>query len=243
MSDSTSQGFSEAQPFVPPTETIPDNNDKPFVPALLVIDMQNDFVSGSLAVPGATEILSRVNDLIKLPGFKVKVATRDHHPEHHISFAETHQKDVFSKITIYHPEDADELKGLEQVLWPVHCVADTDGADFVPGLIVDRFDHVIYKGTHSKIESYSAFQDAWGRNVTELPGLLEEKGVTDVFCVGLAGDFCVKYTAIDAVEFGYRTWVVVDGVKSISHDDTAYKQQKEKGVRFTLSKDVKKKLA
>lgn len=235
--------YTEANPFIPQTESIPGDDDKPFVPALLVIDMQNDFVYGSLPVPGAVTILRKVNDLIKFPGFKIKVATRDSHPEEHVSFAKTHQKPLFTKITIYHPEDPDKLMGLEQVLWPVHCVASTGGADFIPGLVVDRFDHTIYKGTHPKIESYSAFRDAWGRNETELPGLLKEKGVTDIFCVGLAGDFCVKYTAMDAAEYGYRTWVIVDGVKSISHDDVAWNELQERGVRFTKFQDVKEKVA
>ncbi len=93
---------------------------------------------------------------------------------------------------------------------------DTTGAQFVPGLNTTAFDAVIFKGTHAHIESYSAFKDIWGKDTTELPGLIEAAGVTDVFIVGLAGDYCVKYTAIDSLEFGYRTWLITDGIKSIA---------------------------
>ncbi|KAF6766743.1 pyrazinamidase/nicotinamidase [Ephemerocybe angulata] len=239
MADSTQKGVKPA--YTPQTEPIPDDG-KPFVPALLVIDMQNDFVYGSLAVPGASNIINRVNQLIDLP-FTTKVATRDYHPDNHVSFAKTHQQEPFSRIIIYHPDDRDELKGLEQVLWPVHCVAKTVGADFVPGLTQTKFEKTIFKGTHRKVESYSAFRDAWARDESELPGHLAEHGITDVFCVGLAGDFCVKYTALDAVDYGYRTWVVVDCVKSISQDEVAWDKLKSAGVHFTTSEFVKKRIA
>jgi len=228
--------------YTPETEIIPDDG-KPFIPALIVIDMQNDFVYGSLPVPGGAAIIPKVNELIDLP-FTTKIATKDFHPDNHLSFAETHQKPLFSKVVIYHPEDTDKLLGMEQVLWPIHCVANTSGADFVPGLKLDKFETVIFKGTHPKIESYSAFKDIWAKNETELPGVLEQHGVTDVFCCGLAGDYCVKYTAKDAAEtYGYRTWVVLDAVKSISKDSVAWDEMKAAGVKFTQLADVQKRLA
>lgn len=230
----------DPSPYVPETEVIP-NDGKAFHPALVVIDMQNDFVTGSLPVPGGASILPQVNDLIQLP-FEAKIATRDHHPENHVSFAKTHERPEFTKIVIYHPADPAELLGKEQMLWPVHCVADTGGADFIPGLITDKFDATIMKGTHPNIESYSGFKDIWGKSETELPQILNDKGVTDVFYVGLAGDFCVKYTAIDSVEYGFRTWVVVDAVKSISQDEVAWNLMRDNGVRFTRTDDVKKRL-
>lgn len=209
-----------------------------FVPALIVIDMQNDFVSGSLAIAGAESIISTVNATIDLP-WKIKIATRDFHPDNHVSFAHTHEKPEFSKKVIFHPEDKDNLKGIEQTLWPIHCVADTRGADFVPGLNTTAFDAVVHKGTHAHIESYSAFKDIWGRDTTELPDLIEACGVTDVFIVGLAGDYCVKYTAIDSAEFGYRTWLITDGIKSIASEDGVYKELSSKGIHLTTLKDVK----
>ncbi|TFK26638.1 pyrazinamidase/nicotinamidase [Coprinopsis marcescibilis] len=227
--------------YVPPTEPIPEHFSSPFVPGLIVIDMQNDFVTGSLAVPGGATIIDKVNEMIKLP-FKVKIATRDFHPDNHVSFSKTHEKEPNSIITIFHPEDSEKLLGVQQVLWPVHCVASTEGAEFVPSLITSDFQKVIHKGTHPKIESYSAFQDIWGRGATELQEIIDKQGVTDLFFVGLAGDYCVKYTALDAADLGYRTWVAVDAVKSISQDAVAWDEMKSNGIRFTTVADVEKKL-
>jgi nicotinamidase-related amidase len=215
-----------------------------FVPALIVVDMQHDFVHGSLAVPGAEAIIETVNEVISLPGFKLKVATQDFHPSNHISFASTHQRPTFSTVMIYHPEDIlDKTKGIKQVLWPDHCVANTIGANFVKGLKTDSFDAIIHKGTHSHIESYSAFRDIWNKGETELPELLSKRKITDVFFVGLAGDYCVKYTAIDALEYGYKTWVVTDAIKSISDEEAAYEGLKKKGAHFLTSEELKHKLS
>ncbi|KAF9015718.1 Isochorismatase-like protein [Cyathus striatus] len=203
--------------------------------------MQNDFVYGSLPVPGGSTIIDKVNEAIDLP-FRVRIATRDFHPDNHISFAETHRKPLFSTTTIYHPDDKEQIMGVQQTLWPIHCVAYTGGADFVPGLKTTTFDAVIHKGTHPSIESYSAFRDIWHKGTTDLPTLLELNGITDVFFVGLAGDYCVKYTALDAVDFGYNSWVVSDGVKSISADEIAWNEMKEKGVKFLSLSELKAKL-
>lgn len=216
--------------------------DKPtFVPALIVIDMQNDFVYGSLAVPGGESLIDRINTLIDLP-FKARIATRDFHPDNHISFANTHQKPTFSRATLFHPGDEEEKEGAELTMWPIHCVAYSGGADFVVGLKTTTFDAVVHKGTHPRIESYSAFRDVWGKTETELPGILEELGVTDIYLAGLAGDYCVKYTAIDAVDYGYNTWLVRDAIKSISKEesDRSFAQMDKKGVKFTTIKELQK---
>jgi nicotinamidase len=213
-----------------------------FVPALIVIDMQNDFVYGSLPVPGGATIIDTVNKLLDLP-FKLKIGTRDFHPRNHVSFAKTHGVDVYSKKIIFHPEDTDKLVGIEQVLWPDHCVEDTNGAEFVPGLESTKFDGVVYKGTHPRIESYSAFCDIWGRGLTKLPGLLAEKGVTDLYFAGLAGDYCVKYTAIDGLKFGYNVWLVTDAIKSISDQELAFAELQKQGAKLTTSKEVEALLA
>ncbi|KAF5312445.1 hypothetical protein D9619_002636 [Psilocybe cf. subviscida] len=212
-----------------------------YVPALIVVDMQHDFVYGSLQVPGGASIIDPVNKLIDMP-FTMRVATRDYHPDNHVSFAKTHQKSEFSKETIFHPEDSTKSLGVEQTLWPVHCVANTDGANFVTGLETSKFDAIMHKGTHPHIESYSAFRDIWCKGTTELPGLLNAQGVTDLYFVGLAGDYCVKYTALDAMDFGYNTWVIRDGIRSISDDDVAEKALLAKGVRFTTMQEVEKRL-
>jgi nicotinamidase len=226
-----------------PSMAIGNNPIPDFVPALIVIDMQHDFVHGSLAVPGAESIIGTINEIIALPGFKLKIATRDFHPDNHISFASTHNKPVLSTATIFHPEDIDNIKGIEQVLWPNHCVANTTGANFVVGLKADSFDATIHKGTHSHIESYSAFRDIWNKNETELPELLLRKNITDIFFVGLAGDYCVKYTALHALDYGYETWVVTDAIKSIGDEEVAYEALKRKGAHGITLKELKHKLA
>lgn len=215
--------------------------DSKLVPALLVIDMQHDFVHGSLAVPEAPSIINKINSLLDLP-FISKIGTKDFHPADHVSFAATHQKPVGSKITVYPPGDARAERALEQVLWPVHCVASTPGSAFVEGLKHEALDAVVHKGTDPAIESYSAFCDPWHLTTTELPKLLEARGVTDVFLAGLAGDFCVKYTAIDAVEFGFRVWVIQDAVKSVFDTGLEWEEMRKKGVLSVSSAEVKEKL-
>ncbi|KAG5636595.1 hypothetical protein H0H81_007535 [Sphagnurus paluster] len=208
-----------------------------FRPALLVIDMQYDFVHGSLAVEGGHSIIDTVNLLLALP-FVAKIASKDYHPPNHISFAETHQKPVFSKIRLLHPDGGEE--SLEQVLWPVHCVADTPGSEFVEGLHSGALTSIVHKGTHPSIEMYSAFRDPWHLENTVLPSVLESHGVTDVFIVGIAGDYCVKSTALDAVDFGYKTWVVRDAVRSVSFEGTEWTDMQLKGVRIVDSEEVKR---
>ncbi|KIL71565.1 hypothetical protein M378DRAFT_65809 [Amanita muscaria Koide BX008] len=210
--------------------------------ALVVVDMQYDFVYGSLAVSDADTIVDTINQLLDL-SFVKKIGTKDYHPSDHVSFAATHDKPVFSTTTIYPPgEEKDESKALEQVLWPVHCVASTPGSEFVDKLHSDALDAVVHKGTHRDIESYSAFQDPWKITTTELPRLLSESGVTDVYVCGVAGDYCVKSTALDAVEYGYRTWVVQDAVKSVSNSGAEWKEMENRGVRAITSDELIRRL-
>jgi len=121
-------------------------------------------------------------------------------------------------------------------------VANTTGAEFVEGLKTDSFDAIIHKGTHSHIESYSAFRDIWNVTETELPTLLSQNHVTDIFFVGLAGDYCVKYTAVDALEYGFGTWLVTDAIKSIASEEATFKALKEKGAHFLTLKELKQKM-
>jgi nicotinamidase-related amidase len=211
-----------------------------FKPVLIVVDVQFDFVRGSLAVPEAESIIDGINSLLdsNLPFIK-KIATKDYHPPDHISFATTHGKPLLSTTTIYPPgQEKDESKALEQVLWPVHCVASTPGADFLEELHSGAFDAVVYKGTNREIESYSAFHDPWKITTTELPQLLSANGVTDVFMCGLAGDYCVKCTALDAVDYGYKTWIIRDAVKSVSKSGAEWTEMEERGVKMTSIAEV-----
>lgn len=207
-----------------------------FKPILIVVDVQFDFVRGSLAVPEAESIVDGINSLLDNLPFIKKIATKDYHPPDHISFAATHDKPLLSTTTIYPPgQEKDESKALEQVLWPVHCVASTPGSDFVEELHSGAFDAVVYKGTNREIESYSAFQDPWKITTTELPLLLSANGATDVFVCGLAGDYCVKCTALDAVDYGYKTWVIRDAVKSAGAEWT---EMEERGVKSITIAEV-----
>lgn len=208
--------------------------------AILVIDVQNDFVSGTLAVHDADQIIDTINTLLTLP-FALKVATQDYHPANHISFARNHtDKNVFDKITIFpppelvarrKPEDQKPLEALEQVLWPVHCVQDTTGVAFVDGLKHEGLE-IVHKGCDVGIECYSAFEDPWGLTNTGLEDKLRNKEVSNVFVVGLAGDYCVKFTALDAKKLGFNTFVIRDAVKSVSDEGTEWPEMTKAGVEI-----------
>jgi nicotinamidase len=241
-------GITPVQKFASKAQT----SDK-FIPALVVVDVQTDFVSGSLAVPDAQSIIEPINSILSLP-FALKVGTKDFHPPGHISFASTHNKSVGEKITIYRPDvdPPDTESGIEQCLWPDHCVQSTPGSEFTEGFDSSALHAVVHKGTHPGVECYSAFGDPWGLTTMELPNLLSAKEVTDVFVVGLAGDYCVKSTAIDAVNFTsktasgletkLRTWVVKDLVRSVGNEGKEWDEMEKAGVMFVESDEVKARL-
>lgn len=228
--------------IVPPINAASQN----FIPALIVVDMQTDFVTGSLAVPNAKSIIEPINAILSLP-FALKVGTKDFHPPGHISFASTHNKHVGEKIMIYRPDldPPDEESGIEQFLWPDHCVQSTPGSEFVEGFDSSSLHTTVYKGTHPGVECYSAFGDSWGLTTSELPTLLSAKEVTDVFVVGLAGDYCVKSTAIDSIKYSaglettLRTWVVKDLTKSVGDEAQAVDEMQKAGVRVIESDELK----
>ena len=219
--------------------------------ALVVVDMQVDFVTGSLAVPGAEALLEPINEIIDLP-FAYRVASKDFHPPGHISFASTHGKQPFDKTTIYPPEelirkageDVERIKerGLGQTLWPDHCVQGTPGVELIPGLKVDdRFD-IVLKGTHPGVECYSAFKDQWHLVPTELEKNLHKHKVKDVYLVGLAGDVCVKETAIDAAKAGFNTFVVTDGVRSVYEGGKENEEMKAVGIAIINLVELKQRM-
>lgn len=194
--------------------------------------------NGSLAVQGGRSIAPVINSLLAQPGFVTRIATQDSHPSDHISFASNHpepdNKPFESYIQMQNPEPGHEEETKLQQLWPVHCVADTPGAAIIPEIDTTRFDMFVLKGKHSQVEMYSAFADAFGNidpTVTlasvnlDITSELQAKGVTDVFVVGLAGDYCVKCTAIDSVKAGFRTWLVEEGTKCVV--PTGWDQTKE----------------
>jgi len=214
---------------------------QPFIPALIVVDVQEDFFPphGPLGVFDAQAILPTVNRLLSFP-FPVKLATKDWHPPDHISFASNHTSAApfTSSITILHPDSSDD-RTYTTTLWPDHCIQGTPGAELVPELDTSKLHYVIEKGQDPRVEMYSAFTDPfhsgqqpWSAESTSvctsaLPKKLKESGVTDVFVVGLALDYCVKATAEDAVRFGYRTHVVREATRAVGAEQAAAKSEKE----------------
>jgi len=174
--------------------------------ALIVVDLQNDFCpGGALAVSGGDEIVPLVNRLIG--EFEHVILTQDWHPAGHSSFASSHPgKEPFSTV---------EMPYGPQTLWPDHCVQGTRGADFHPGLEWTKAELVIRKGFRTAIDSYSTFFENDHTTPTGLAGYLRERGITDLTLVGLATDFCVAYSAIDARRLGFNAKVLLDGCRAI----------------------------
>lgn len=174
--------------------------------ALIIVDIQNDFIpGGSLAVPDGDKIISRINELQKK--FDLVVATQDWHPSNHKSFASQHDGK--------NPFDVIDLNGLQQTLWPDHCIQSTKGAEFHKDLNTNKIEAIFRKGTNPEIDSYSGFFDNGRKKATGLHGYLQERKVTSVFICGLAADFCVYYTALDALSLGYETTILDESTKAI----------------------------
>lgn len=193
-----------------------------FVPALIIVDFQEDFCppTGSLAVAGGRDISGPVNELLSLPSFALRIATQDWHPADHISFADNHagKKPFADSVAVVNPRDPEGQERYDTRLWPVHCVQDTRGAELVPELDAGRVDAVLRKGTDARVEMYSAFYDPFARPRVEdsgLAGMLRDKGVTHVYVVGLAYDYCVRATAADAAREGFVTFVVEEGTRAV----------------------------
>ena len=181
---------------------------RPSNEALIVIDVQNDFCpGGALAVAGGDEIVPLVNGM--LAEYEVRVLTQDWHPADHLSFASQHEGAPFS-VT--------EMPYGPQVLWPDHCIQGTAGAAFHPGLATDPADLVIRKGFRREIDSYSAFFENDQTTPTGLEGYLRSRGVDTVTLVGLATDFCVNFSAVDAAKLGFTTRVIESACRAIDLD-------------------------
>ncbi len=174
--------------------------------ALILVDLQNDFMpGGALAVPGGDAVIPVANQLAGT--FDLVMATQDWHPPGHGSFASQHPGKV--------PGEAVELDGLHQELWPDHCVQGTRGAELHSGLDTVQITRVFHKGTDPRIDSYSAFFDNAHRKSTGLTDYLKKNGVSEVYLMGLATDYCVKFSVLDAVKLGFKTNVIEDGCRGI----------------------------
>jgi len=201
--------------------------------ALILVDLQNDFFpGGALAVSEGDQILSVVGKLLDQP-FDVIVATKDWHPADHGSFAVNHGKQPGERVN---------LEGLEQILWPVHCVQDSEGAEFAPGWDASKVKKIFCKGTEKKIDSYSTFFDNGHRRSTGLSDYLKQQGVKDVYIAGLATDYCVKYSVLDAVNLGFNAYVVIDGCRGVNLQETdsakAIEAMQRAGAHIVLFQDL-----
>jgi nicotinamidase/pyrazinamidase len=200
--------------------------------ALILVDLQYDFCpGGSLAVPQGDRILPTANRLQEK--FDLVVATQDWHPRGHASFASTHGRQ---------PGEVIEIHGAPQTLWPDHCVQGSPGAELRAELDRTRIARVFRKGANPGIDSYSGFLDADHRNATGLADFLRERGVDEVYLAGLATDYCVRFTALDAVQLGFRANVVADACRGVNlrpgDSDAALAEMRAAGVRILNSAEI-----
>ncbi|MGO1158501.1 bifunctional nicotinamidase/pyrazinamidase [Acinetobacter lwoffii] len=200
--------------------------------ALLVVDVQRGFTpGGNLAVANADQIIPNINLLGQ--HFKHIILTQDWHPDNHISFADNHPgKAAYDSI---------QLDYGSQVLWPKHCVQGTLDAELHPDLNLPQAQLIIRKGFHPQIDSYSAFMEADQKTPTGLAGYLRERGIDTVFVVGIATDFCVAWTAIDACKLGFKTYVIADATKGIDLNGSlqhAWQDMLSHGVKRIYVKDI-----
>jgi len=200
--------------------------------ALIVVDVQNCFLpGGSLAVKEGDQVIPVINRIAK--GFENVVMTQDWHTPHHISFASTHEgKKPFEMIKLAYGN---------QVLWPDHCVQGTEGAQIAKDINIPHAELVIRKGYHNEVDSYSAFLEADKETRTGLGGYLKERGIDTVFITGLATDFCVAWTAVDARHAGLTVYVVEDACRGIDVGGSlakAWTDMTEAGVKKIQSSDI-----
>ena len=205
--------------------------------ALIVVDIQNDFLpGGALAVKEGDRVIPIINKLLEFP-FDLKIASQDWHPADHGSFASVHKKK---------PGDRILLNGLEQILWPDHCIQDTYGSDFPKTLHTDKFDRIFHKGADKNIDSYSTFFDNGHLKSTGLDEYLKNEKVTKLYLVGLATDYCVKYSVFDASKLGYEVIVIEDGCRGVNlNPDDSKKALQEIGklAKIVQSEDINRLLA
>ena len=200
--------------------------------ALIIVDLQPDFLpGGALAVPEGDAVVPVILQL--MDSFDIVVATQDWHPAEHGSFAANHEGRS--------PGEVIDLHGLSQILWPVHCVQGTPGADFVPELRAREAElsAVFRKGQDVKVDSYSGFFDNGKRTDTGLATWLREQGVGEVAVCGLALDYCVKFTAVDALEQGFGVTLIEDATRAVNlapeDGDKAIAELRERGAKIVSS--------
>jgi nicotinamidase/pyrazinamidase len=201
--------------------------------ALLIVDMQNDFMPGGpLGVHQADEIVETINAL--MPCFPLVIATQDWHPKDHVSFADNHPgKKIGDRVVV---------NGLEQILWKRHCVRNTPGAELVSSLNREPIESIFYKGTDPLIDSYSSFFDNAKQRATGLEEYLKTRGIDEIYIAGVATDYCVLYSARDAVELGFKVFIILDACKGIDLEpgdiDRAIEEMRKKKCTIIFAKDI-----
>ena len=201
--------------------------------ALILVDIQNDFcLGGALAVPEGNTVVEIANRI--MPGFDLVVATQDWHPRNHKSFASQNKGIAIGEVF--------ELNGLKQIAWPDHCVQNTSGAEFVSELNTSRINKTFHKGSDPEIDSYSGFFDNDHRHATGLGAFLEEQKVNEVHVMGLATDYCVKFTALDAIKLGFKSKLIIDGCRGVELSpgdiEKAITEMKNSGVGIVRSTEM-----
>ena len=202
--------------------------------ALALIDLQNDFMpGGALPVPDGDAVVPLANELQER--FDLVVATQDWHPPDHGSFAANHPGRQVGEVI--------DLNGLEQMLWPVHCVQQTSGAAFVDSLDRRRVARVFQKGVDREIDSYSGFFDNARRRSTGLGEHLRGEGIDEVYVLGLATDYCAQFSVLDAVHLGFHTFLIEDGCRGVElhpgDTDRALQAMRSAGVTIVNSADLR----
>lgn len=201
--------------------------------ALVLVDLQYDFFpEGALGIKDADSILPRINTALQFP-FNLIVATKDWHPSSHGCFAANQNKPIGGHIT---------LGGIDQILWPTHCVEGTKGAELVLGWDHSVIDEIIYKGTDPLIDSYSAFFDNCKLKSTGLEEFLNSHHIEKLFFAGLATDYCVKFSVLDAINLGFECYILVDACKGVNlnPDDSekALKEMEKAGAFLMTTQDL-----
>ncbi|MCH6198978.1 bifunctional nicotinamidase/pyrazinamidase [Aquiflexum sp. LQ15W] len=201
--------------------------------ALIIIDVQNDFIpGGALAVNEGDQVVPIINELQKK--FDFIVATQDWHPADHGSFAANHSNKNIGEFV--------DLNGVSQILWPVHCVQGTKGAELHPGLKTEKWEAVFKKGTNPNVDSYSGFFDNNRMGDTGLSAFLKEKGIEEVFVCGLATDYCVKFTVLDAISEGFITTLIADATRAVNIQENdglrAINEMSASGAKVVLSDEI-----
>lgn len=201
--------------------------------ALIIVDVQNDFLpGGALAVEDGDQVIPIINELQN--EFQFIVATQDFHPANHGSFATNHPgKKIGEFVT---------LGGLSQILWPEHCVQGTFGSEFHKDLNQDNWKAIFQKGTNPDVDSYSGFFDNARKESTGLADYLKQEGIKKVYITGLALDYCVKFTALDAHSLGFETYLIVDASRAVNIDpmdgDFAIEEMAKIGIKIISSREI-----